>query len=214
MPFSCSFFGAASKIPLFCPSRCFPRLPHFLFRPNPMRWALVEFSVLPHGGATSGFGFPVGTRPAVSGKPDTAATRGSRGWTGGFLPCLLERFQAFSDAFLLTFRVQLCKLLLIKLLDRELNGQWSFLRCHTTRLKRGVFSKSARNRLESLLLGWDASLPRRRSHSGSRGQTRGTSVRGSRQLTQQSRRKRMYAFTACVRFLRHRSPAGLREAYS
>ena len=55
-----------------------------------MRWALVEFSVLPHGGATSGFGFPVGTRPA---------------------------------AFLLTFRVQLCKLLLIKLLDRELNGQ-------------------------------------------------------------------------------------------
>lgn len=88
-----------------------------------MRWALVEFSVLPHGGATSGLGFPVGTRPAVSGKPDTAATRGSRGWTGGFLPCLLERFQAFSDAFLLTFRVQLCKLLLIKLLDRELNGQ-------------------------------------------------------------------------------------------
>ena len=88
-----------------------------------MRWALVEFSVLPHGGATSGFGFPVGTRPAVSGKPDTAATRGSRGWTGGFLPCLLERFQAFSDAFLLTFRVQLCKLLLIKLLDGELNGQ-------------------------------------------------------------------------------------------
>ena len=88
-----------------------------------MRWALVEFSVLPHGGATSGFGFPVGTRPAVPGKPDTAATRGSRGWTGGFLPCLLERFQAFSDAFLLTFRVQLCKLLLVKLLDGELNGQ-------------------------------------------------------------------------------------------
>lgn len=49
---------------------------------------------------------------------------------------------------------------------------WSFLRCHTTRLKRGVFSKSARNRLESLLLGWDASLPRRRSHSGSHGETR------------------------------------------
>ena len=39
-------------------------------------------------------------------------------------------------------------------------------------------------------------------------------VNRSRQLTQQSRRKRMYAFTACVRFLRHRSPAGLREAYS
>ena len=35
----------------------------------------------------------------------------------------MERFQAFSDSFLLTFRVQLCKLLLIKLLDGELNGQ-------------------------------------------------------------------------------------------
>ena len=62
-------------------------------------------------------------RPAVSGKPDTAATRGSRGRTGVFLLRLLERFQPLSDAFLLAFRVQLCKLLLIKLLDGELNGQ-------------------------------------------------------------------------------------------
>ena len=78
---------------------------------------------LPHIGATSGFGFPVGTRPAVSGKSDTAATRGSHWWTGGFLLRQLERFQLLSDAFLLTFRVQLCKLLLVKLLDGELNGQ-------------------------------------------------------------------------------------------
>jgi len=35
----------------------------------------------------------------------------------------LERFQAFSDAFLLTFRVQLCKLLLVKLLDDHKNGK-------------------------------------------------------------------------------------------
>ena len=50
-------------------------------------------------------------------------TRGSRWWTGGFLLRQLERFQPLSDAFLLTFRVQLCKLLLVKLLDGELNGQ-------------------------------------------------------------------------------------------
>ena len=65
----------------------------------------------------------MGTRPAVPGKSDTAATRGSRGRTGVFLLRLLERFQPLSDAFLLTFRVQFCKLLLVKLLDRELNGQ-------------------------------------------------------------------------------------------
>ena len=35
----------------------------------------------------------------------------------------MERFQAFSDALLLTLCVQLCKLLLVKLLDGELNGQ-------------------------------------------------------------------------------------------
>ena len=65
----------------------------------------------------------MGTRPAVPGKSDTAATRGSRGRTGVFLLRLLERFQPLSDAFLLTFRVQFCKLLLVKLLDGELNGQ-------------------------------------------------------------------------------------------
>ena len=80
-------------------------------------------ATLPHGGATCAFSLQAGTRPAVPGKPDTAATRGSRWWTGGFLLRQLERFQPFSDAFLLTFRVQLCKLLLVKLLDRELNGQ-------------------------------------------------------------------------------------------
>ena len=69
------------------------------------------------------FFLSVGTRPAVPAKPDTTATRGSRGRMGGFLLRQLERFQAFSDAFLLTFRVQLCKLLLVKLLDGELNRQ-------------------------------------------------------------------------------------------
>ena len=59
----------------------------------------------------------------MPGKPDTAATRGSRGRTGVFLLRLLERFQPLSDAFLLTLCVQFCKLLLIKLLDGELNGQ-------------------------------------------------------------------------------------------
>ena len=78
---------------------------------------------VPHVGAASGFGLPVGTRPAVPGKSDTAATRGSRGRTGVFLLRLLERFQPLSDAFLLTLCVQLCKLLLVKLLDGELNGQ-------------------------------------------------------------------------------------------
>ena len=65
----------------------------------------------------------VGTRPAVPEKSDTAAARGSRWWTGVSLLRLLERFQPLSDTFLLTFRVQLCKLLLVKLLDGELNGQ-------------------------------------------------------------------------------------------
>ena len=65
----------------------------------------------------------MGTRSAVPGKSDTAATRGSRGRTGLFLLRLLERFQPLSDAFLLTLRVQFCKFLLVKLLDGELNGQ-------------------------------------------------------------------------------------------
>ena len=69
------------------------------------------------------FFLSVGTRSAVPGKSDTAAARGSRGRTGGFLPRLLERFQPLSDASLLTLCVQLCKLLLVKLLDGELNRQ-------------------------------------------------------------------------------------------
>ena len=80
-------------------------------------------ATLPHGGATCAFSLQAGTRPAVPGKSDTAATRGSRWWTGGFLLRQVERFQAFSDAFLLTLCVQLCKLLLVKLLDGKLNGQ-------------------------------------------------------------------------------------------
>ena len=39
-----------------------------------------------------------------------------------------------------------------------------------------VLRKSARNQLEILLLGRDAALPRRKSHSGSQGQTRWISV--------------------------------------
>ena len=90
------FLAAASKIARFSPFGRVPRLTqvrqvssiplHLLFRPNPLRWASVEFPVLPHGGAASGFWFPMGTRPAVPGKSDTA------GRTGGFLLCLSERF--------------------------------------------------------------------------------------------------------------------------
>ena len=67
LAFSC-FLAAASKIPRFCPSRCFPRLPHFLFRPNPLRWTSVEFLVLPHVGATSGFGASGGHAPGCARK--------------------------------------------------------------------------------------------------------------------------------------------------
>ena len=67
LAFSC-FLAAASKIPRFCPFRCFPRLPHFLFRPNPLRWTSVEFSVLPHGGATSGFWVSGGHAPGCTRK--------------------------------------------------------------------------------------------------------------------------------------------------
>ena len=55
-PFSC-FLAAAPKIARFCPFRRVPRSPHFLFRPNPLCWASVEFPVLPHGGATTVFFF-------------------------------------------------------------------------------------------------------------------------------------------------------------
>ena len=76
-----------------------------------------------YSGTTPAFGLPVGTGLAVTGKSDTVATRGSREWTGGFLLRPLERFQTLSNTFLLTFRVQLCDLLLVKLLDGVLNRQ-------------------------------------------------------------------------------------------
>ncbi len=81
LAFSC-FLAAASKIPRFCPFRCFPRLPHFLFRPNPLRWASVEFSVLPHVGATSGFWVSGGHAPGCVRKTghsrNTRLTRADR----------------------------------------------------------------------------------------------------------------------------------------
>ena len=80
-PFSC-FLAAASKIAKFFPFWRVPRLPHFLFRPNPLRWASVEFSVLPHGGATSGFGAFGGYAPGCARKighsRDTRLTRADR----------------------------------------------------------------------------------------------------------------------------------------
>ena len=105
---------------------CFAACGSFLRRKPPVGGFLLRLS-LQQCSRTSAqrpvFGFPVGTRPAVPGKSDTAATRGSRGRTGSSPLCLLECFQALSDTFLLTFLVQLCKLLLIKLLDGELDGQ-------------------------------------------------------------------------------------------
>ena len=78
LAFSC-FLAAASKIPRFCPFRRFQRLPHFLFRPNPLRWASVEFSVLPHVGATSGFwvsgGYAPGCARKIGHSRDTRLTR-------------------------------------------------------------------------------------------------------------------------------------------
>ena len=58
--------SACSRI---CCKRQVSSIPlHLLFRPNPLRWASVEFSVLPHGGAASGFGLPVGTPPGCARK--------------------------------------------------------------------------------------------------------------------------------------------------
>ena len=73
------FLAAASKIAKFFPFWRVPRLPHFLFRLNPLRWASVEFSVLPHGGATSGFWVSGGHAPGCTRKighsRDTRLTR-------------------------------------------------------------------------------------------------------------------------------------------
>ena len=56
--------------------------PHFLFRPNPLRWASVEFLVLPHIGATSGFvafgGYAPGCVRKTGHSRDTRLTRADR----------------------------------------------------------------------------------------------------------------------------------------
>ena len=104
LAFSC-FLAAAPKIARFF---LFWRVPALAASSFP-RCRSCQYEhfppTLPHVGATSGFELPAGTRPAVPGKSDTAAARGSRGWTGVFLLRQVERFQAFSDAFLLTFFV-------------------------------------------------------------------------------------------------------------
>ena len=46
------------------------------------------------------------------------------------------------------------------------------------------------------------SLPRRMPHNGSQGRTRGTFMQEAYRMDTTSRRNRMCAFTACVRFLR------------
>ena len=97
------FLAAASKISRFCPFR---RVPAFAAsgRSRPFR-RISFFDRTRCAGLRSNFvfsrtsaqrpsfGLPTSTRPAVPGKSDTAATRGSRWWTGGFLLRLLERFQ-------------------------------------------------------------------------------------------------------------------------
>ena len=67
---------------LILPVSVFPTFAAFPLSPNPLCWALVEFSVLPHGGATSGFELPVGTPPGCVRKTghsrDTRLTRADR----------------------------------------------------------------------------------------------------------------------------------------
>ena len=72
--------SACSRI---CCKRQVSSIPlYLLFRPNPLRWASVEFSVLPHVGAMSGFELPVGTPPGCARKighsRDTRLTRADR----------------------------------------------------------------------------------------------------------------------------------------
>ena len=69
--------SACSRI---CCKRQVSSIPlHLLFRPNPLRWASVEFSVLPHGGATSGFwafgGYAPGCVRKTGHSRDTRLTR-------------------------------------------------------------------------------------------------------------------------------------------
>ena len=55
---------------------------HLLFRPNPLRWASVEFPVLPHVGATPGFwvfgGYAPGCARKIGHSRDTRLTRVDR----------------------------------------------------------------------------------------------------------------------------------------
>ena len=53
---------------LILPVSVFPTFAAFPLSPNPLCWALVEFSVLPHGGATSGFGAFGGYAPGCARK--------------------------------------------------------------------------------------------------------------------------------------------------
>ena len=76
----------------------------------------------------------------------------------------------------------------------------------------GILLKFAQNRLEIPLCDKDATLPRRSLHIGSQVQTRGVSAlcEVDRGMIQQAGGSGCTP-TACVRFLWHRSPAGLRE---
>ena len=66
--------SACSRI---CRKRQVSSIPlHLLFRPNPLRWASVEFPVLPHGGATSGFWVSGGYAPGCARK--IGHSRGTR----------------------------------------------------------------------------------------------------------------------------------------
>ena len=67
---------------LILPVSVFPTFAAFPLSPNPLCWALVEFSVLPHGGATSGFWVSGGHAPGCAWKighsRDTRLTRADR----------------------------------------------------------------------------------------------------------------------------------------
>ena len=88
-----------------------------------MRWALVDFL----------FSRTVAQRPVLGFRwvrarlcPENRTQPPHAAHAGGqvvFCRACWSASKRFRMPFLLTFRVQLCKLLLIKLLDRELNGQ-------------------------------------------------------------------------------------------
>ena len=63
---------------LILPVSVFPTFAAFPLSPNPLCWALVEFSVLPHGGATSGLrvsgGYALDCAAKAAQTADTGAT--------------------------------------------------------------------------------------------------------------------------------------------